>query len=93
MTTSIIFKIDPKLKKAAQARAKKEDISLSSILQFATRSFAEGRLNMGLHGEALVPNKKTARILDRVMKTPSEKLSPRFTNAQDAIKYLRRFYK
>ena len=51
MTTQIMFKIEDKLKKAAQKRAKKEGITLSDFFQSATRSFIEGRLNVGLTGE------------------------------------------
>ena len=51
MTTQIMFKIENKLKKAAQKRAKKEAITLSDFFQSATRSFIEGRLNVGLTGE------------------------------------------
>ncbi len=43
-----MFKIEGKLKKAAQKRAKKEGITLSDLYQFATRSFVDGRLNVGL---------------------------------------------
>ena len=48
MTTQIMFKIEEKLKKAAQKRAKKEGITLSDFFQSATKSFVEGRLNVGL---------------------------------------------
>jgi len=48
MTTQIMFKIEDKLKKAAQKRAKKEGITLSDLFQSATKSFVEGRLNIGL---------------------------------------------
>ncbi len=48
MTTQIMFKIEDKLKKAAQKRAKKEGITLSDFYQSATKSFVEGRMNMGI---------------------------------------------
>jgi antitoxin component of RelBE/YafQ-DinJ toxin-antitoxin module len=48
MTTQIMFKIEEKLKKAAQKRAKKEGITLSDFYQSATKSFVEGRINVGL---------------------------------------------
>lgn len=51
MTTQIMFKIEEKLKKAAQRRAKEEGISLSDLYQSTTRSFVAGRLSVGLTGE------------------------------------------
>ena len=48
MTTQIMFKIEEKLKKAAQKKAKRAGITLSDLYQSATRSFVEGRLNVGL---------------------------------------------
>ena len=48
MVTQVMFKIEEKLKKAAQKKAKKEGITLSDFYQSATKYFVEGRLNMGL---------------------------------------------
>ncbi len=51
MTTQIMFKIDPKIKKAIQRRAKKEGIALSDIFQSTARDFAEGRISFGVKRE------------------------------------------
>ncbi|MEK9181821.1 MAG: hypothetical protein AAB786_02255 [Patescibacteria group bacterium] len=51
MTTQIMFKIEEKLKKAAQKRAKEQGITLSDLFQSAARSFVEGRINVGLTRE------------------------------------------
>lgn len=48
MTTQIIFKIDEKVKKAAQIRARREGIALSDIAQLAIRSYARGQTNVEL---------------------------------------------
>ena len=48
MTTQIIFKIDSKLKKAAQAKAKKAGISLSQVYKSVTMAFVLGTLDIGL---------------------------------------------
>jgi len=48
MTTQIMFKIEDKLKKAAQKRAKREGITLSDFYQSATKSFVQGRLSVGI---------------------------------------------
>ena len=48
MTTQIMFKIEDKLKKAAQIRAKKEGVTLSDLYKYATKSFIEGKIKVGL---------------------------------------------
>lgn len=48
MTTQIIFKIDEKLKKSAQKKAKEQGITLSRFYQSATKSFVEGRATVGM---------------------------------------------
>ena len=64
MTTQIIFKIDSKLKKAAQAKAKAAGISLSQVYKSATRSFIKGELDVGLiYYGTLTPNAKTGKEL------------------------------
>lgn len=51
MTTQIMFKIEDKLKKAAQIKAKKEGITLSEFYKSATRSFVEGKMSVGITTE------------------------------------------
>ncbi len=48
MTTQIMFKIENKLKKAAQERAKEEGITLSDFYKSATKSFVEGKITVGI---------------------------------------------
>jgi hypothetical protein len=43
-----MFKIEEKLKKAAQIKAKKEGITLSDFYKSATKSFVEGRMTVGM---------------------------------------------
>lgn len=47
MTTQVIFKIDPVLKKRAQNKAKAEGTTYSDVLQSATRSYLDGVYKMG----------------------------------------------
>ena len=92
MTTQIIFKIDSKLKKAAQAKAKAAGISLSQVYKSATRSFIKGELDVGLiYYGTLTPNAKTGRELLKARRDfeQGKNMSPAFDNAEDAIKYLR----
>lgn len=48
MTTQIMFKIDSKLKKAAQIKAKKDGITLSDFYKSATKSFVDGKMTVGM---------------------------------------------
>ncbi|MDP3965563.1 MAG: hypothetical protein Q8Q13_02070 [bacterium] len=48
MSTSVIFKIDEKLKRNAMRRAKAEGITLSAFLKSATHDFAAGNLRFGI---------------------------------------------
>jgi len=64
MNTQVIFKMDKKLKKAAQAKAKKEGISLADLYKSTTRSYVDGTLDVGLiYYGTLTPNAKTGREL------------------------------
>ena len=64
MTTQVIFKMDKKLKKAAQVKAKREGISLADLYKSATRSYVDGILDVGLiYYGTLIPNAKTGREL------------------------------
>lgn len=46
MTTKTIFNMDTKLKKAAMKKARSEGITLSSLLNFATRGYVNGDIKM-----------------------------------------------
>ncbi len=64
MTTQIIFKIEDKLKKAAQRRAKEEGITLSDLFQSTTRDFVEGKITLGIkRGEENWQNKSKKNLL------------------------------
>ena len=64
MTSQVIFKIDDKLKKAAQAKAKRSGMSLAHLYKCVTKSYVEGNIDIGLilYG-TLTPNAKTGREL------------------------------
>lgn len=90
MTTQVIFKIDKKLKEKALAKAQYEGISLTSILKLATKAFVDGDLTLGLIGSEKF-NTKTSREVKNALKDISDgrNLSPRFTSAKAAIKFLK----
>ena len=90
MTTQMIFRIDNKLKQAAQKRAKKQGITLSDLYQQATKSFVNGELAVTLTPTTEIPNTRTARILRQIAKDVrvGKNLSPAFSTAEDAVQYL-----
>ena len=49
MTTSVVFKIDEKLKQRAMRRAHQEGTTLSAFLKSATHDFVSGNLRFGIH--------------------------------------------
>ena len=62
MNTQIVFTIDPKIKARAMKRARREGLPFASVLKFATKAFADGRLSVGLT-EEILPSKM--RLLER----------------------------
>lgn len=72
MTTQIMFKIDDKLKKAAQKKAKEEGITLSDFYQSATKSFVDGKMTVGVvfEEEGLNDYKKGKIYRARIDKLP-----------------------
>ena len=82
MTTQIMFKIEGKLKKAAQKRAKKEGITLSDFYQSATKSFVEGRMNVGITIEGQATKSQGE---DKSWQSKSKKNMLKFYSSADAI--------
>jgi len=91
MTTQVIFKIDKKMKDAAQAKAKREGISLADLYKSATRSYIDGNLEVGLvYYGTLTPNAKTGRMLMKARKDiKAGKNMSGPMNLAESIKYLR----
>ena len=91
MTTQVVFKIDNKLKKAAQIKAKKDGISLADLYKSATRSYIDGNLEVGLiYYGTLTPNAKTGRELMRARREiKAGKNISKPMNLEESIKYLR----
>lgn len=90
MTTQFMFKMEPKLKKAAMKKAKEKGIAFSSVLNFAADAFVKDQFNVGLIIDEEL-NSRTKKILAREredMKT-GKNMSPAFDNAKDAIAYLK----
>jgi hypothetical protein len=48
MNTKIIFNTDKKLKMAAQKKAKKQGLTLSAVLNRATRAYVEDSFDIGI---------------------------------------------
>lgn len=87
---TVIFKIDKKLKLAAQKKARIRGISLTDFYKSATQSFVGGELDMGIIIRPQL-NAKTVRELKKISKDikKGKNLSPAFNNAEDAINYLK----
>ena len=89
MKTVLNVKIDPKLKKEAQKTAKEAGIPLSLVVDSSLRKFVTRRT---ITIEApLVPNKKTAKILDKALKDIKEgkNIEGPFYTAEEFMKSLR----
>ncbi|MDP2629961.1 MAG: hypothetical protein Q8P56_00985 [Candidatus Uhrbacteria bacterium] len=90
MTSQVIFKIDQKLKTRAMRKAKSEGMPFASILKLATQAYVDGSLDVELVVQEK-PNKKTQAQLKRAHNDfkQGKNISPSFSNAQDAIAYLK----
>ena len=62
MTTQVVFNVDKKIKDKAMKRAKSEGVPFASVLKFATKAFADGRLTVDI-GETERFNAKTAKAI------------------------------
>ncbi len=88
MTTKVIFNADPKIKARAMANAKKQGITISYYLNNALVEFAEGMRKVEVVEQV---NEKTLKRLKKAYKeiqAGTADLSPTFTNAKDALKWL-----
>lgn len=91
MTTQVIFKMDKKLKQAAQAKAKKEGISLADLYKSATKSYVDGNFNIGLvYRDVLTPNTKTGKMLMKARRDikAGKNMSPFFKTTAEMDTYL-----
>jgi len=90
MTTQVVFKLDSTLKTQAMRKAKKSGMPFASVLKFATQAYVNGALDVEL---VVRPefNEKTKRVLRRSLADikKGKDLSPVFTNAKDAVTYLK----
>ena len=48
MTTQFMFKIEPKLKKAAMKKARENGVSFSAVLNFIAKAYVTGELEIML---------------------------------------------
>jgi len=82
------FKIDTKLKKELKEAANTVGLPVSAIMSNAARQFVNER-SVTFHAP-LIPNAKTAKILDEAMKDikAGRNLSPVFKTAREMDRYL-----
>ncbi len=86
---TVIFKIDKKLKQAAQKKAQIKGISLTDFYKSATQSFVNNEIDVGLVVRPQL-NAKTVRELLKISKDIKEgkNLSPVFHTIGEMKKYL-----
>jgi len=91
MTTQVVFKVDPAVKREAMRRAKREGVPFASVLKLATKAYAEGRFSINITSEERF-NAKTAREIRAELRDmkKGKNLSPAFKNMDDAIAWLER---
>jgi antitoxin component of RelBE/YafQ-DinJ toxin-antitoxin module len=91
MTTQVIFKIDKKLKDRAMKKAQNEGVPFASILKLATKAYVEGQLDIAIVATPHFNTKTRREITTAIKEIKAGKgLSPRFTNAKDAMVHLRK---
>lgn len=86
---TVIFKIDRKLKKAAEKKAKEDNISLSDLYRTTTQSYIQGELKVGI----IHTPKLKASVIKSLKKASEDfkkgrNISPTFKNVADMMKYL-----
>ena len=91
--TQTTLSIDKNTKLLADARAKDENIPLSTIVKILLRDYAEGKLNIGIRETPRDENGftlKQAQELEKTLKDlkKSNNLSPEFSNMRKAIDWL-----
>ncbi|MFA5022858.1 MAG: ribbon-helix-helix protein, CopG family [Candidatus Paceibacterota bacterium] len=96
MTEQVIIKMDSKLKRGVQKRAKAEGTTLSSVLRQAAMDYYAGQTRMGLIDLSWAPvekeevNAKTKRDLAKAHNDykMGKNMSPVFHSAESMIEYL-----
>jgi hypothetical protein len=83
-----MFKIEPKLKKAAMKKAREEGTSFSTVLNFAANAYVAGEIKMELVQTVRPEIGKMLKQASLDYKN-GKNLSPEFTNVKDAIAYLK----
>ena len=91
MTTQVIFKIDPAIKKKAQKKAKEYGSTFSAYLQQATYALLDGSIRPGLLQQPEEKfNAKTLKELKQISKDikKGKNLSPAFSSIKEMDDYL-----
>lgn len=91
MNTQVIFKIDKKLKDQAMKKAQSEGLPFGVVLKLATKAFVEGNLNIGIVANESF-NKSTTKDINKALADikAGKNLSPRFSNANEGIAFLKK---
>ena len=86
MDSQVIFKVNADTKARAMRRAKRDGVPFASVLKFATKAFADGRLSMELV-EEVRPEK--LKLWERESRLMDQGKGTRFNSMKEFRKYLR----
>ena len=75
MTTQVSFTTDLDLKKMALEKAKKEGITLKTLLIYAMKGFVEGKISLGLEASSKEPDVEEINFSDDAVNEKAEKLA------------------
>ncbi len=93
MLTTMLIKIDKPLKEKAQKTAKQLGLPLSTIINNYLKTFVQEK--QVTFSESYIPSAKTVRAIRSAEKDMKlgRNISPSFSNAKEAIDYLREYNK
>jgi len=75
MTTQVSFTADLDLKKMALEKAKREGITLKTLLIYAMKGFVEGKISLGIEATNKVPDVEPINFTDAAVNEKAEKLA------------------
>ena len=61
MTTKVIFNTDKKLKAAAMKKARGQGMTLTTVLNFATRAYVDNRMEIDVLGQMIEKGREDIR--------------------------------
>jgi antitoxin component of RelBE/YafQ-DinJ toxin-antitoxin module len=88
MTTQVVFKINPAVKREAMRRAKREGVPFASVLKLVTKAYAEGAISIGIEVKERFNKKNSREIRAALRDIEQGKNLIKFKSSQEADDYL-----